>query len=50
MKKPIKKRIDDLERKHSSTDGPVEIRVVWDDEDLNPDDFIVGWPDDENHK
>jgi len=54
MKKPIKKRIDELERKHSSTDdGPVEIRVIWDDNELLLDDenvLIVEWPDDENYK
>ena len=51
MKKPIKTRISELEC--SSTDaGFPEIRVVWDDAELNPDDenvLIVEWPDDENH-
>jgi len=50
MKTPIKKRISELER--SSTDAEIpEIRVIWDDAELNPGDEnvrIVEWPDDEN--
>ena len=50
MKIPIKKRINELER--SSTDAAIpEIRVIWDDAELNPGDEnvrIVEWPDDEN--
>jgi len=46
----INKRVEELE-KRSSTDGTVEIRVVWDDAELeaalaeNPDAVIVEWDD-----
>lgn len=51
MKEPIKKRINELEKRSSTDADNVDIRVVWDDSELNPDDenvIIVEWPEDEN--
>jgi len=48
----INKRVEELE-KRSSTDETVEIRVIWDEAELereNPNVFIVEWDDDENDK
>ena len=49
----INKRLDDLENRSSTDDKTVDIRVVWDDAELdrdNPDVIIVEWPEDENNQ
>jgi len=48
----INKRVEELE-KRSSTDDTVDIRVIWDEAELereNPNVIIVEWDDYENDK